>query len=707
MWGAAKLKLLREPLFALVEREVLSCHRCLSDFSPQQLAAIAWSYAMVNFEAPKLFEAVQEEAKRVPQLAKVLEQAGLLQRGPDGSVPRARAAQHGPYGQQQPGGVNGPLGGGSQHSGGRQGPPLQHQMQPRKPGIPPGTGPSGATPGGGAAAHVAAGANGALGRGSGAGMPGGGPGVGAGGGPNGPIKGAVDEAVERHMKEMEEKQRQVLGESDPDGGASCPLCVEEMDTTDLSFLPCPCGYQVCLLCFNTIQKEGNKQCPACRTEYDESKFQKQAPPSAAKSKVAADANDGWESTGAKKKSAKKPAPALSFPGFQPRVEAMLLQCHEMGTVSRGELDERVMEDLKSMPERGAVAVLSEFMKKDMTRIRNKSAFLNGIIGRVQEELAQDRLLQAGEGKVGLGAFIPAPLQGGPPPAPSPSDHLRGPVVGGPPPGGAARPGQGPGWQGPMGTGGGGMGPGGWSAGDDVAMLSYGMANLGGEKRGGGGGGGLGGAPTVEEQEQARRQVEQWILARQHGGHPGHGLPQGDGWSLGGGGVGGGYGSRGLGDGGALGYGDGGAVGSGLVHGTSESEVKGDAGAGSRLLAMLQGGGGGGGGGAESGGGGGERGEKLPLFMRANGGLGGPGGRGTIGSGRGVVGGPQAGPMHNGFGGDVVLRERCYECGRTSEGEVDHTDGNFYCVACWEQFEVWRSGQAQGGCNRNKGKLLPT
>ena len=28
-------------------------------------------------------------------------------------------------------------------------------------------------------------------------------------------------------------------------------------------------------------------------------------------------------------------------------------------------------------------VLSEFLKKDMSRIRNKSAFLNGIIGRVQ------------------------------------------------------------------------------------------------------------------------------------------------------------------------------------------------------------------------------------------------------------------------------------------------------------------------------------
>ena len=35
----------------------------------------------------------------------------------------------------------------------------------------------------------------------------------------------------------------MLGENE-DGGLSCPLCVEEMDTTDLSFLPCPCGYQV-------------------------------------------------------------------------------------------------------------------------------------------------------------------------------------------------------------------------------------------------------------------------------------------------------------------------------------------------------------------------------------------------------------------------------------------------------------------------------
>lgn len=24
----------------------------------------------------------------------------------------------------------------------------------------------------------------------------------------------------------------------------CPLCLEEMDVSDLNFKPCPCGYQV-------------------------------------------------------------------------------------------------------------------------------------------------------------------------------------------------------------------------------------------------------------------------------------------------------------------------------------------------------------------------------------------------------------------------------------------------------------------------------
>jgi len=53
----------------------------------------------------------------------------------------------------------------------------------------------------------------------------------------------------------------------------CPLCLEELDATDRSFLPCPCGYQVCLLCFNHILKELNGKCPACRTPYDPDNYQ--------------------------------------------------------------------------------------------------------------------------------------------------------------------------------------------------------------------------------------------------------------------------------------------------------------------------------------------------------------------------------------------------------------------------------------------------
>ena len=46
---------------------------------------------------------------------------------------------------------------------------------------------------------------------------------------------------------MERKQREVLGDADSEG--TCPLCIEPMDDTDNSFLPCPCGYQVYLLRF--------------------------------------------------------------------------------------------------------------------------------------------------------------------------------------------------------------------------------------------------------------------------------------------------------------------------------------------------------------------------------------------------------------------------------------------------------------------------
>lgn len=67
----------------------------------------------------------------------------------------------------------------------------------------------------------------------------------------------------------------------------CPLCMEEMDISDLNFKPCPCGYQarrlmsttepldnlsaqICRFCWHHIKENLNGRCPACRTPYDDS-----------------------------------------------------------------------------------------------------------------------------------------------------------------------------------------------------------------------------------------------------------------------------------------------------------------------------------------------------------------------------------------------------------------------------------------------------
>ena len=63
--------------------------------------------------------------------------------------------------------------------------------------------------------------------------------------------------------------------SDDDDGVLCPLCVEEMDITDRSFKPCPCGYQICQFCYKNIRTnpELNGRCPACRRPYDDKNIQ--------------------------------------------------------------------------------------------------------------------------------------------------------------------------------------------------------------------------------------------------------------------------------------------------------------------------------------------------------------------------------------------------------------------------------------------------
>ncbi|CBI15100.3 unnamed protein product, partial [Vitis vinifera] len=48
---------------------------------------------------------------------------------------------------------------------------------------------------------------------------------------------------------------------------SCPICYEDLDFTDSSFLPCSCGFRLCLFCHKRILEEDGR-CPGCRKPYD-------------------------------------------------------------------------------------------------------------------------------------------------------------------------------------------------------------------------------------------------------------------------------------------------------------------------------------------------------------------------------------------------------------------------------------------------------
>ncbi|KAL6652605.1 hypothetical protein ACP70R_011530 [Stipagrostis hirtigluma subsp. patula] len=47
----------------------------------------------------------------------------------------------------------------------------------------------------------------------------------------------------------------------------CPICCEDLDPTDSSFLPCPCGFHLCLFCHKRIL-EADGRCPGCRMQYN-------------------------------------------------------------------------------------------------------------------------------------------------------------------------------------------------------------------------------------------------------------------------------------------------------------------------------------------------------------------------------------------------------------------------------------------------------
>ncbi|KAK2419811.1 hypothetical protein P8452_50175 [Trifolium repens] len=49
--------------------------------------------------------------------------------------------------------------------------------------------------------------------------------------------------------------------------SQCPICYEDLDVTDSEFLPCSCGFHLCLFCHKKIV-EVDGRCPGCRKLYD-------------------------------------------------------------------------------------------------------------------------------------------------------------------------------------------------------------------------------------------------------------------------------------------------------------------------------------------------------------------------------------------------------------------------------------------------------
>ena len=75
------------------------------------------------------------------------------------------------------------------------------------------------------------------------------------------MRGSEIELAENHI--MDEEEEEI---------PTCPLCLEELDSTDRAVEACQCGYQVCLWCLHHIREQLNGKCPACRTPYQEQNF---------------------------------------------------------------------------------------------------------------------------------------------------------------------------------------------------------------------------------------------------------------------------------------------------------------------------------------------------------------------------------------------------------------------------------------------------
>jgi hypothetical protein len=81
---------------------------------------------------------------------------------------------------------------------------------------------------------------------------------------------STSKTYKKEAEEEEEKKRNdAPDDDDNDTGDDCPVCAEQMDDTDKALRPCPCGYRMCVWCFDRIKSECTGKCPACRRSFKE------------------------------------------------------------------------------------------------------------------------------------------------------------------------------------------------------------------------------------------------------------------------------------------------------------------------------------------------------------------------------------------------------------------------------------------------------
>lgn len=115
------------------------------------------------------------------------------------------------------------------------------------------------------------------------------------------------------------------------------------------------------------------------------------------------------------------------------VEARLDSIFAMGKCRREDVDQRCLDQLKSLPESAGLEVVQKFSEADLSSINSKSGFLMGIIKRFKEQVLappslssapqHSRLLRILLGSSSSSTHSSSPEQLNPPPAPSSSHAL--------------------------------------------------------------------------------------------------------------------------------------------------------------------------------------------------------------------------------------------------------------------------------------------